>query len=1794
MPTYSIQAPNGRTYEIEGPAGASQEQVIQAVLAQNPEAGTPGKPQTSTADLGYSALSGVGSLVQFPAQLYGLATGDMDTSLNKMGQAISEYAKSKQSAGLKARQQAQSEAIQQSAKEGFLPEVGTAVSTTFKDPALLGNFLAENVVNLLPGFGIARGTVALGMRKVAQEVAKEGLEGEARAAALKAAQETLRKRAEAAAVGMGVTQQGAQVGGQTYEDVYKKLISEGKSPEEAASQALTLARSAGASGAVISYLSQRLPGARSLEKAFAGTPGTAGRLAGIGKGVLGEGISEAVEEGGGQLAQNAAMGVVDPNQNIMQGVGTAVGQAGLLGGIMGGAAGYHSAGVGERARAQEEEQQRAAQAQAAQVQQAQEEAARQTKLQDPAYAAEVAQAYQAAEAQYAQMKEAAKVSKDATMAEKLQAEQAQEALKTYEQETLRPAAEEYLQVKPVLDAQQAEAAKAQAETTARAAEAQPTPETGLFPNAPVPTEPDKNLLGAPVQAPTAPVQPVDIAARRDALTRAISGLTDALEQQRDKVATAARAGDTATAQQEAQQFRKIDTALKQAQKEIAQLPRTAQAAPVDDALNKQYAQTQKKLQQAGESGDVDAIERLSKKLDALKTQNPGLFTAENMAKSTAVQDAVPPLPAPIEQGPVATKTVAPTAEMAQKPVLPTTVQNTPMPQVAAKKQTMRLKKAQVQEKAPSIKREIAERVSTPLPETVKAAAKKGDARSVLQDIAARGSTPTVRSVASKLLSYAANVRMYVDDKVQYKGESVSGLYEPRTNTVTLHSEGLTEEDTLHELVHAATDAALLLPEERLSIEQRAAKRELEGLRQAVASRPEFRGEPIHNVREFAAEVLSNPNLQAKLDALGKPKTLWQRFKESVLKLLGFTSGPTQTDKARALVERLMQPSRPLTTLRNSTAASIGRSATQALAEKLISKPKTFKERMDSNLGLSFEMAAVDMRAPIMKALGAAGAKKAAQAAYLIRKADNRMGHTYAALAEGPLQAKKDAAGNTIIEAGNGPSAKEIFEAVGKLPGKDGPAKMAAAQVYLTAKRAERVGWDKLGFDPSNVAALEQQGKDMMREVNADPVMKSALEEVSKLYNEYNKGLINFLAQSGKISKAEAAKLSEHGDYVPFYRVQGSGSAELVLGEGKTLPVGNIRTQPYLQELKGGDQKLLPLNDALIRNTMLLTDMAMRNMATKDVAYALQSIGKDAKVMQIRRGDGGNSPHVVRFNQEPDPKVPGDDGARHVVIDTTGTAVEGIPSDMLAQSLEGSFAVMPAFLRVAGWFGDVLRSGVTRNPMYIARQLVRDPMAASFTGGLDAGPVTAVFKSVSEFGKQMAGTSEPAKALLKKGVVHSNIFTGDPDDMAKFGLQLATGDQSAYQKFIAGWDAAAMKADGATRAQLYADAIKKGMPEMEAELATMEMMNFNKRGISPTVQYASRMIPFFNAQIQGLNVLYKAYKGQMPLEEKLKIKQKFMNRALVLAAMTLMYSAAMDDDETYRNARARDRYGNFILPNPTGGEHIKLPIPFEVGVLFKAIPEALLDAIKGNFGKQEWDATKQMLVQQIPGSGSYGVPQLARPALEVMSNSNWYTGRTIESPQQQKLAPQERFGKTTSELAKSLSSALAQQPLEAVKLSPLQIEHLANGYLGQLPVIVARMVNSVFADADAQKTEPAARGSDTPVFGSLFQRKYGGGPADLAYAQAQALEEAANTYQKMLKEGRVAAAAEFKENATVVIASPELAKRFTTQMSAFSKAEEALRRTVKDPEALRARLDTLEQQRNDFAKMFNQAVASLAR
>jgi hypothetical protein len=276
-------------------------------------------------DVGAGLVSGIGSLVQLPSQLYGLATGDFsNTGLMALGKGIEKQGEEWKSEALKQKELERAAKIKEAEKQGFWEEFKTGAAETLKDPALLTSFLAEQAPQLLGSGLIGKGVkgAVLG-RELAKGATKEAAEATAIKAGVKAG------------VGTGAVQQGADIGTGTYEETYDELIKRGTSPDQAKAEALGLARASGASGAIISLLAQKLPGAKTLEESFVGAKGTTGRLLGAGKGLLGEAASEAAEEGGGKFTQNLAMREVNPETELMKGVGTAAGLAAIGGGAFG-------------------------------------------------------------------------------------------------------------------------------------------------------------------------------------------------------------------------------------------------------------------------------------------------------------------------------------------------------------------------------------------------------------------------------------------------------------------------------------------------------------------------------------------------------------------------------------------------------------------------------------------------------------------------------------------------------------------------------------------------------------------------------------------------------------------------------------------------------------------------------------------------------------------------------------------------------------------------------------------------------------------------------------------------------------------------------------------------------------------------------------------------------------------------------------------------------------------------------------------------------------------------------------------------------------------------------------------------------------------------------------------------------------------------------------------------------------------------------------------------------------------
>jgi len=894
----------------------------------------------------------------------------------------------------------------------------------------------------------------------------------------------------------------------------------------------------------------------------------------------------------------------------------------------------------------------------------------------------------------------------------------------------------------------------------------------------------------------------------------------------------------------------------------------------------------------------------------------------------------------------------------------------------------------------------------------------------------------------------------------------------------------------------------------------------------------------------------------------------------------------------------------------------------------------------SHLGLAVEQAVVDMRASLRRALMLGDKKLGTQALYDLSNTDDLTSMVRAVLSNGGFKITKDAKNYDQVTSGHSASFVDVTKAISDIPGGDARAKTNTFYGGMMALRGMKVGWDKLNFkDP---VQAEKDGRAALAAINADPKMKAAFDKAKDTYNEFNRGLVQFAKDTHALPEAVANAMLADKEYVPFYRVNGD-SIDVLMPDGHPISLGDIRSQPFLHSLVGGDQKLMPFEDAAFKNAGVLTGLAMRNLSSKRIAYALQDLGSKAGVMQIQRGKGGAGQDVMRFRQAPMRPTgeklqelnkaiaekmeqreaaekaldnggsaaqvkelertkaeldallakrngSDDDGWRHIVIDTKGTAAEYIPTELLAQSVAGSYATLPSFLKVAGWASDILRSGVTRMPTYLVSQAIKDPFNAAMLGNLKANPVAAAIKTIGNFTGNLTGKSADAQALAKMGVLHSQVFNGTPEDMKKVYMQIAGKNQGAFSRFMAGLDHAAMTADAATREQHYRDVLNSGGSEVEAALGAREMQNFTKRGSSSTMQMITRMIPFFNAQIQGLNVMAKSAQGKMGTSELLDSKNKFYARAMGLAGMAFTYAMIMEDDPDWQKMSLRDKVNYIHFPkwlSPTD-EPLRFPAPFETGMAFYSLPVAIVESMRNDFSPEDWKTVRELFANQLPGNGSI-MPQLFKGTYDVSRNYNSGTGMPIEPKGMEHLSPEERYNQRTTEAAKAMSKHLVDM---GVKLSPMQIEYLSNAYLGQFPQAVATMTNQAFADA-SKGEKPTGHASDTPLIGRFFQGKRTNDDVSHVYEQANASIEAKDTYTKKLKDGRSAEALAYFEQHKKDIALAPAMQKFQTALRNLAKAEQAV---TNSPDMSGAdkqeKLDRLREAKQTIAKQYRAAVQNV--
>jgi hypothetical protein len=774
------------------------------------------------------------------------------------------------------------------------------------------------------------------------------------------------------------------------------------------------------------------------------------------------------------------------------------------------------------------------------------------------------------------------------------------------------------------------------------------------------------------------------------------------------------------------------------------------------------------------------------------------------------------------------------------------------------------------------------------------------------------------------------------------------------------------------------------------------------------------------------------------------------------------------------------------------------------------------------------------------------------------------------ITNGPVRIVADKVGNNIeyrYESVDGATLLNVsshIERAAKAGGMTPEVAETMLTVLIAGQRASAVtnGWERL--QAKNPAAAKAEYDQYVNRMNSNPAVKSAMEAAMKEYKKYNEGLLEFAAQCGYLSKDEVRRLNKQ-PYVPFYRVEDGNVKLFVLGE-RPITIGNIKDSPDLAQFLGDEKKIQPILTSAVQNTFMLTRMAMHNKATMETNNALYKAGF---VSKMGKGAGLANPSTSHY------KIDGEDHFATIDADTFG-----IPAELIVRGMEGIKTAIPDLVKMMGVPADVLRKFITRSPAYAIRQLVREPMNAFIISGVDGVPVANALK---ELAKMRAGRSPAELALMRGLVVSSNIYTGGEADMQKFLNDVASG-RSGWDKFLGRLDTMALQADASTRAVIYNDSLKKGFSKAKAEFRAMESANFGRRGLSPSMQWLSTMIPFFNAQIQGLDVLYRSLRGEMPFAQQLEIQRKIVARGAMLFATSMAYALMMQDDEAYKKAKPEERYGNFFVRIPGVKDPLKIPVPFETGLFFMGLPQALVDAATGSVtGKEAVKGVGKQLLNSLPGV----IPAAPKPILEAFYGQTGFG--PIESQREKQLEASERFRPGTTEVAKTLGSFTG-----AIGVSPLMIEHFVRGYTGSLGVALMSTLNPILRSA--KEGEPMPVGASKQSFiGGLFQPEEGRFLRDRAYDRMEEVIQAQQTYKDLLARGQRDRASAFAKEKAALIQGASAAGSFRQRMGELFKQE---RQTMADPRLTgpekEARVQRLKDAQNRLAVSFYAATERTTR
>jgi hypothetical protein len=682
---------------------------------------------------------------------------------------------------------------------------------------------------------------------------------------------------------------------------------------------------------------------------------------------------------------------------------------------------------------------------------------------------------------------------------------------------------------------------------------------------------------------------------------------------------------------------------------------------------------------------------------------------------------------------------------------------------------------------------------------------------------------------------------------------------------------------------------------------------------------------------------------------------------------------------------------------------------------------------------------------------------------------------------------------------------------------------------------------------------------------ADAQLKNPqVKEILDIWKDVNHSLVTLWEKAGLFTKEQADLYRSQDRYVPLFKSR----EDLENGVHGGYGGSGAKSVKELKKLRGSEA-VRNIWENMDKHYASMVAAAYQNQTRKIATEQLAAIGSADFVKS-------SNPDVNLRYRDPTNPHADENGIVSAVIDNPNTLAA---FQMMHYELG---PIMKAFAATT----KVLRAGALINPMYWVKQLIRDPIHASLVA--DSGIITP-FHAIRDYMQILSNNSPEARILASRGVIGQVDSTVDIHDFLKTAGK-ERNDPKFLQKAIHKIMQMHEASDAATRVSIYkkafADAKSRGLNNDQATNFSVhkarESINFSVHGNSPTLNAIRHMIPFVSAQITSLDSVYRAATGKnLSPKEKAAARAAFRNAALVMTMTSLAYAWAYSGDDDYNKLADTVKDNNWLIPNPMK-EHtfIKIPIPFEVGFLFKSVPEASTRYLMGNStGREVLKSYALGLANNLPANG-IPIPQAGKPILENITNYSFFTGRPIEGMSDQGL-PVENRGAKASELAKILSHYGGKN----IGLSPAKIDNLIQGYTAELGTFSNGIASSAIMSAEG-KEAPTKNAEEMEGLKSFMTNPNSSKAVADFYELDHNANELYTEFNNLKKAGQGKQAQEFlenEENKKQYIAAPAL-RKIQSQMTNIHAQINMIQNNQKlDPEERRIRVNQLEQNLDKVAR-----------